>query len=674
MKTEPMKWRKITLTAADGTACDLPDLPANENASAKVTATPLANGRGYYYTLTANLPQGFAGENSVVLQPDLPDTGDYLSIAYHSEFWCRPQWGASFADLNKRTHEVLVRRGENDYVCYLVLIGDTFKTLLRGNEEGLEVYVFSNFTGLTECREQPMLVEMTGSDPMALLCDIAAAVPGILGNGLKMRDERRVSPIFDLFGWCSWDAFQYRVSHQGLLQKAREFAEKGVPVGFAIIDDMWADAPHLNEIELNSPEKGKSKLRNFKGDPVRFPQDMGPAIADLKAAGIPHVGIWFPTVGYWAGLDPDGDEAKKQADRIVPAKTRHDYLVVKPEREAAEGMFNDYCGRIRSWGADFVKIDDQSFHYWYKEMAPIGQSALAIQPVIDQVAMRDFDGAIINCMGMASESMYNRRDTAVCRCSDDFIPESPEWFAKNILQCSYNGLLQGRYYVNDWDMWWTDDEQAAKNSLCRAVSGGPIYVSDKVDRTRPEVLRPLMLRDGRILRGDESATPTVDCFFENPTLTDRPFKIRNRVGKCAVLAAFNINAEGRAVSGTASPADALLPAGDYIWYEYFTKTSGRLGAGESVPVSLATKDDFRLFTFLPAAPVVPVGRTDLYMGVKAATAFDGRTLTLVEGGEVSVWSEKPLRVSVNGQPVAAVRTGDLTRFTVPADVREVVIE
>ena len=667
----PTVWKKIVVKDAAGNAYLAPDLP--EGAKVAVREEPIAGGRGSVLYLDATLPAGFAGEDSVVLVPDIPDTGDYLSIAYHSEFWCRPHWGASLSELYKRTHEVLIRRGEGDYICYLVLIGDTFKTLLRGGADGMELFTFSNFTGLSECKNHPMLVVMEGSDPMSLLCDIAAAVPAILGNGLKMRAERKVSPVFDLFGWCSWDAFQYHVNHAGLLEKAREFAAKDVPVGFVIIDDMWADAPHLNEIELNSPEKGRSMLRNFAGDPVRFPQGMTAAISDLKKTGIPHVGIWFPTTGYWAGLDPEGGEAKKQAGRMVKSPARHDYLVVAPEREKAREMFDDYCGRIRSWGADFVKIDYQSYHSWYKELAPIGKSAKEVQPVIDAVAMRDFDGAIINCMGMASESMYNRRDTAVCRCSDDFIPESPEWFAKNILQCSYNGLLQGRYYVNDWDMWWTDDAQAGKNSLCRAVSGGPIYVSDKVDRTRPEILRPLMLRDGRILRPDESATPSVDCFFENPTLTDRPFKIRNRVGDAGILAVFNINAEGHAVRGAVSPADALLPAGDYVWYEYFTKTSGVVRSGETVPVALETKNDFRLFTFLPSAPVVPVGRTDLFVGVKAVESFDGEKLTLLEGGEVSVWSEKPIRVRSNGADIPTTRTGNLTRFTIPATVTEVTI-
>jgi hypothetical protein len=212
--------------------------------------------------------------------------------------------------------------------------------------------------------------------------------------------------------------------------------------------------------------------------------------------------------------------------------------------------------------------------------------------------------------------MFNRV-SAVCRCSDDFMPESREWFAKNILQCAYNGLLQGQFYVNDWDMWWTDDEQAVKNSLCRAISGGPIYVSDKIGRTDPAILKPLCTEDGRIIRPDESATPTADCLTENPTLTDRIFKIRNRFGQRGVCAVFNIHAGNQSVSGTLSPCETGIGDGDYTYYEHFTKETGVLRAGECLQITLQNNDDFRLYSFVPTSECGDTypGRTDLFMGV-----------------------------------------------------------
>ena len=80
-------------------------------------------------------------------------------------------------------------------------------------------------------------------------------------------------------------------------------------------------------------------------------------------------------------------------------------------------------------------------------------------------------------------------------------------------------------------MWWTDDGQAEKNALMRAVSGGPIYVSDQLQRSRPQVLRPLATDDGRILRCDRPGMPTADCVTKDPTVSGEAMKLQNMAGK-----------------------------------------------------------------------------------------------------------------------------------------------
>ena len=565
-----------------------------------------------------------SGSGELVYSPKEQDTSEYVAIENHSPFWCRPFWGGSLSELPEKTQALLIKRGER-YSYYLPVCDSVFKTLIRGCEGGFEFYTFSNCETVTECDRQLAYVFMEGADPHVLVKNAARAVCRLLDNGLKLRDEKSVPEVFNYLGWCSWDALQIRVNHEGLLEKVREFKEKNVPVHFAIIDDMWADVPNLNEIPADA-DFGKmvgmmhaGKMRSFAGDSKRFPKGMAATIADMKAEGIKEVGVWFPTTGYWAGLASNGYEAERQRDNTVTLSNGQ--IIVAPEEEKAARYFDDLCSRAKEWGGDFVKIDNQGFHQRYENIAPVGVSARAIQKGIDTAAEKHFDGALINCMGMPSECMFNRT-SVVSRCSDDFIPESREWFAKNVLQCAYNGLLQGQFYVNDWDMWWTDDEQAVKNSLCRAISGGPIYVSDKIGRTDPEILKPLCLENGRILRPDESATPTADCLMINPTTTDKIFKIRNRIGKNGVCAVFNINAENKPVSGTLASAELGIEEGDYAYYEYFSKTAGVLKCGEKLNVFLENNDEFRLYTFVSYVEGIEpdFGRTDLFMGVALANA------------------------------------------------------
>ncbi len=626
---------------------------------------------GYVCYVTAHADAGFDGDESLILRPDISDTSDYLSIVNHSPYWCRPAWGTSLSELHKRTQELLIRDGDT-FRCYLPLCADTFKTLLRGGEEGMEFFLYSNCSGMTDCSDQPAFICMEGADPLALLHKIAKKAADVLGNGLQMRSEKQMAEVFEYLGWCSWDALQIRVSHKGLMEKVEEFVTKGVPVQFAIIDDMWADIPGLNDLPEDVDRHTMikcmhaSKMRNFAGDPERFPEGIEAAIRDMKAAGMPRVGIWFPTTGYWSGFVPEGAEAERQAENTI--LTEAGQYIVAPEVEKATRLFSDLCSRVKAWGGSFVKIDNQGFHNRYQDVTPIGKSARAIQSAIDTATETHFDGALINCMGMPSECMFNRRST-VSRCSDDFLPESREWFAKNILQCAYNGLLQGQYYVNDWDMWWTDDEQARKNSLCRAVSGGPIYISDKIGRTNPEILKPITLKNGRLLRCDESATPTADCLMVNPTASGKVFKIRNRVGSAGVAAVFNIDAENRAVSGSLKPTETGVAAGDYAYYEYFTGTCGILREGESIELTLKHNDEFRLYTFVPyTGSAVCIGRTDLYVGVKAAEMGENGSVMLAEGGSVGFVSETPVQVLANGESLPTERCGCLTTVTVAPEI------
>ena len=605
--------------------------------------------------------KGFCGEEGIILSFAEPACLGYVAIESHSPFWCRPTFGKQCATLGQRIQMLLLQLDKETYRCVMPVCDDTYKTLLRGCEGGYEAVVFSSFEGLDSCDKQLALISADGDDPYAVIHDCAALAVKLLKTGISLREDKKMPEVLKYLGWCSWDAFQYHISHDGLLEKAKEFKNKKVPVHFAILDDMWGDVPKLKTIPKEHTFREMvdimhhSRLHAFEGDPERFPKGMGAAISDLKKAGIPEVGLWYPTTGYWKGFAHDNKLLEEYPDDFITAKggkwhdDNQNIKLIKPETESAMKMYDVLASRAKEWGIDFIKVDNQGFHKHFQNLYPIGKSARVLQAAIDASAQKHFNGALINCMGMPSECMFNRPSSAVSRCSDDFMPESREWFSKNILQCAYNGLLQGQFYINDWDMWWTDDEQASKNSLCRAISGGPVYVSDKLGRTRPEVLLPLILSNGRVLQPDGSAMPTQDCLINDPTKSGAPFKIFNRVGKAGLVAAFNIDAEGRAVSGSVSAEDAQLLSREYVCYEYFTGECFPLKAGESFPVDLKDQDTFRLYLFVPMQKnaVTVMGRTDKFIGIKAVESVDRESVALTEGGRLGFYTQQRVRVFSN---------------------------
>lgn len=641
---------------------------------------------------------GFKGDEAFALTPEYQPMGEYMAIENHSPFWCRPTFGKDLKDLSERTMELLVKT-ERGYFCALPVCADTFKTLIRQGEEGFELWSYTNADGVKKCENQLVCVFAEGSDPHELLERVAKAAARLLGNGLKMRNERTMPEVFKYFGWCSWDALQIRISHAGMLEKAKEFKEKGVPVKFAIFDDMWADVPPLERVPDDMSFRDMvgvmhySELLNFEGAPSRFPKGMKAAIADLKEY-IPSVGVWFPTTGYWRGFNKKGEAFAKHYDDLVlvPASNGNgfrfnvgkvlrecdgydDKWVIKPNEDAADRVFDDLMGRVKEWGGDFVKIDNQGCHTHYKDVAPIGESGRAMQRAIDKNAFKHFDGAIINCMGMPSECMFNRPDSAISRCSDDFMPESRAWFSKNILQCSYNGVLQGQYYINDWDMWWTDDEQAAKNSLCRSISGGPVYVSDKIGRTKAEVLKPICFEDGRLSVCDHSAKPTADCLVTDPTKSGKPFKIFNRIGEAGVVALYNIDASNAAVNGSLSPCDAGVGGDEVAYFEYFSRKCGVIRRGESLEITLKDNDDFRLYTFVPVKCGRAVfGRIDKFVSRGAVLDESAESVTLYEGGLLGVYSEKEVKAFADGKALPVERNGNLNIISCECEQKRVDIE
>jgi hypothetical protein len=255
-------------------------------------------------------------------------------------------------------------------------------------------------------------------------------------------------------------------------------------------------------------------------------------------------------------------------------------------------------------------------------------------------------------MGMASENMWNRPVSAIIRCSDDFKPENREWFIEHILQCSYNSFVQGSFYWCDWDMWWTDDGQAVKNAVLRAVSGGPIYISDKINRSIRKVIMPLIFSDGEILRCDRPAVPTRDCLIMDLEEMTTPFKVWNRCDSYGIVAAFNLNSNNKKVKGRISASDAEgLEGNEFVIYEHFSKDVKLLSRDECLDIVLDNQDDCKLYIIAPLQNgYSPLGLIDKYISPRSISNRIGMNVMLREGGLFAFFCKYEVQdVFVNGE-------------------------
>lgn len=569
----------------------------------------------------------------------LPDMASYMADNRYSEFWCRPDFGEDPTAVPPETQHFIYRKTDGTWGVIVPVVSEDYKCVLEGTPDGLSAKLFSWYSELTSCTGLAFVMA-EGEDPFALTEACVKYALELLNNGCILREQRRYPEVFEYLGWCSWDALQIRVSEDGLIEKCDEFKEKNIPVKWAIIDDMWAEIAKFNGAKYDT--RGdmfklmhSSSMYDFEASYTRFPNGLAHAIDRIHSYGI-KVGMWHPTTGYWYGLDPEGEAYKKLKPYTF---TTADGRIIGDWHELnAFGYFNTIHSFFKKCGADFLKVDNQSMtRRFYKGVESVGSVTHTWHRGLEASVGLNFDNTMINCMGMASEDMWNRAYSSISRCSDDFQPENRPWFTKHILQCTYNSILQGQFYWNDYDMWWTDDTQAAKNSLLRAVSGGPIYVSDEIGRSRAELLKPLAFDDGRILRCDRSGMPTVDCLTVNPETSDKPLKIQNITKDSGVIAAFNITKEQNKVTGTVTASDIpglISGSGRFAVYEHFTGEYRIISAEESIEFSLENIDDFRLFIFVPYIDhFAAIGRIDKFIAPAAITQKIGENVTLYENGK-----------------------------------------
>ncbi len=567
----------------------------------------------------------------------LPALDSYMADHRHSEFWCSPAFGKDPRDTPIETQHFIYRKADSGtWGVIIPVVSEDYKCILKGTPDGLTAVMYSWYGELTSCTGLAFVMA-EGENPFILTKTCVKYALEILNNGCTTRENRRYPEIFEYLGWCSWDALQIRVSEEGLADKCDEFKSKKIPIKWVIIDDMWAEIANFNDASYATRSEmfalmHSSSMYGFEASYTRFPHGLAHAIDRIHSYEI-KVGMWHPTTGYWCGLDPKGEAYKKL--RPYTYITADGKIIGDWHEMNAFGYFNTIHAFLKQCSADFLKVDNQSMtRRFYKGCDSVGKVTRTWHRGLEASVGLNFDNTMINCMGMASEDMWNRPYSSISRCSDDFQPEDRPWFTKHILQCTYNSILQGQFYWNDYDMWWTDDTQAVKNSVLRAISGGPIYISDEIGRSRAEILKPLVFEDGRILRCDRSGMPTADCLTVNPETSDKPLKIQNVRNDSGIVAAFNITKEQHKITGSVKPSDVPGLEGDtFVIYEHFTGEYHIVSYDESVEFSLENIDDFRLFLIIPYLNrFASIGLIDKFISTAAITQRIGENVTLYEHG------------------------------------------
>ncbi len=542
---------------------------------------------------------------------DLPESNGMLSIYQHKCWWTRPAFMKSFSEIPTNS-QLLLLKYEECYVCALAVCGEVYRCDFEGSDKGILVRLSSNRNGLNSI--DALAVSITyGENPYSCIHQAGVNAAQFLGHCEMLRENRKFPSVFEKLGWCSWDAFYHTVSEEGLLRKAEEFKEKRIPVGWMLIDDGWLDADLDTQTLVG--------IDAIKG---RFPNGLKAAVDRLKKEfQIPYIGVWHAVMGYWNGLQKgseaatffDGTTTELPDGRIIP----------KTDAGCSFNFYDRWHQYLNSHcGIDFIKVDGQSsISIFYAGMESYGEASGGIQKGLNASAALHFDNAIINCMGMGAEDVWHRPSSMITRTSDDFVPNVKHGFREHAIQNAYTSLWSGLFYIGDWDMFFSSHPENYQNSVLRAISGGPIYTSDMVGKSDLDVIHPLILNDGTVLRCDDVGLPTQDCLFKDPTKDGIVLKLFNRKKEAWYVAAFNIREDDKKAVGRITLADIpWITTGSYLLYDGQNRTCREIAAGDSYEFILES-GQAAIFEIIPQKPIK-------VFGIKGKHIISGTVEIIVE--------------------------------------------
>jgi raffinose synthase len=551
----------------------------------------------------------------------LPNLQRFTACHRYEPFWMNPAAGTLVSEIPVETQFLLLQCDESTFVALIPLLDGAFRAYLQGNEQNqLEIVVESGDPAVIT-QESTALFVAADNDPFRLMKNAARSVREHLNTG-RLREEKAVPEFVDQFGWCTWDAFYREVSQDKVRLGLESFVAGGVSPRLLILDDGW-------QTEEEQPT-GERRLVSLEAN-QKFGGDLSPTVQMAKKEfGVQTFLVWHAMNGYWGGVDPEKlphYNSRMVARSFGPGILHHsptinDWFgglvgVVPPEN--IHQFFHDYHRRLRQYGVDGVKVDSQSTLEGVA--ASFGGRVALMQgyhEALEGAVQTHFLGNIINCMSCSNDMLYSALNSNVTRTSTDFWPDKPESHGLHLYCNAQVSMWFGEFIFPDWDMFQSGHEMGAYHAAGRALSGGPVYVSDKPGLHNFDLLRQLVLPDGSILRAQSIGRPTRDCLFFDPTKDDVLLKIWNTNEDSGIIGAFNARYSEDAeqaitLSGSICPADVESLRGEQ--FAVYALNSGEmriLQRNEAWEITLPQLQ-CEVFTIVPIQDgVAAIGMTNMF--------------------------------------------------------------
>lgn len=486
----------------------------------------------------------------------------------------------------------------------------------------------------------PLLIWSYGDSPYAATRSVWEQVidSGLVATDWRMNKE--YPEMYDYLGWCSWEFYKKTINEEILVNAVHTLEKTEAPIRWMIVDDGYFNLK-------------KSLLNTL--DPVakKFPNGWK-TITDLKTPEkIKWMGIWRHSGGAMAGINP-----AHSMEHLKPhlAKTKGNGLLPNGTAEGSAAFYDYNMRDAKENGFDFTKVDFQAKTFELLRGTSNAVQAMRHNNEALENAAKNFDIPLLNCIAQPNINSLQTKYSALTRSSPDYNQSDKNKNKCNTYQSFANHLWMGQSVWGDLDMFHTHDKRDIKSmAIARAISGGPVYISDEPSKIVPEELLPFAFVNGKLLRSAAPATLLPESFFIHPFRDEEVFRVVAPLeDDVAAIALFNFAEANKPLSSgfTAkdySHAGELLQPNNKAWttpeqgllvYDQLAKTVVDLGEGFSTEVSDFSAQLFLLYPKTKGWAVI--GRSDKYLpaaAVKIQSLTDKQiTFTLKESGPLTVWS------------------------------------
>jgi hypothetical protein len=573
-------------------------------------------------------------------------------------YWTAPAFVSDYRLLSSSNQLLLWRQIQgDDYHLLVPLAGDGMIGELGVAEIDYRYELrvsSSSYDPKFSPRRIPLFAYATSSDPYKLPRDTYQTAFAASNQYGRLRWQKSYPEVFSWFGWCSWNAYEHAVTEEKILSSVRSLRDKQIPIGFVLVDDGWLSVKD-------------DKLIRFNADAKKFPHDLSGLAGTLREQyKIPHVGVWHTFQGYWSGVDANSEIGRAhKLFKGVDGKALPD-----PRDGAGESFYTEWYRRLKEWGYDFVKVDGQGNNIKFtNNLMPLFTSGGGGHRNFQEAARQFFsDGQavdqgrsaglnVINCMEMSLENAFNWQISNIARNSDDYLPDNPQNTKEHTYYNAYNAYWTSNFAYPDWDMFQSHDAHGEYHAIARAISGGPVYITDKPGLEHPEILRPLTLSNGKLLMLDAPGQVTRDILLTDVALEPTALKVFGRISRpglsAGMVAAFNVNKSAQTVAGSLRALDVegifnggVNPQRAVAVYRRSDERAVLLDAKHPDLHFNLNSFGYDLFTVVPVGQGVAVfGLLDKYLGPAAVVSQKVErnqvTVRLREAGDFGAWLVRP---------------------------------